>query len=56
MSVDTTFDALVPGVVKEVKRTIWELGQVEVTDGGPDGLADTTADNEPFLRQGVFVP
>jgi hypothetical protein len=41
--------------VKETQRTIWELGQVQVNDGGPDGNA-TTAPNTPFLRQGIFVP
>jgi hypothetical protein len=42
----TTFDAIVPGIVKERQRAIWELGQVEVRDD----LGDV------FLRQGVFVP
>jgi Tol biopolymer transport system component len=51
----TTFDAIVPGVVKERQRAIWELGQVEVRDGGPDGLA-ATAPNSRFLVQGLFVP
>jgi hypothetical protein len=37
------------------KRAIWELGQVRVYDGGPDGLA-ATADNSLFAVQGVFVP
>ena len=42
----TTFDAIVPGIVKERQRAVWELGQVEVRDD----LGDV------FLRQGVFVP
>jgi hypothetical protein len=54
-TVDTTADALVPGMVVEGVRTIWQLGQVEVRDGGPDGVA-STAPNTPFLRQGLFVP
>jgi uncharacterized repeat protein (TIGR01451 family) len=51
----TTADALVPGSVKEQKRAIWELGQMRVFDGGPDGNP-VTADNTLFAVQGVFVP
>jgi hypothetical protein len=52
---DTTMDALIPGIVKERRRTIGELGQVDVLDGGPDGDVDTPADAYVFLRQGVFI-
>ena len=38
------------------RRAIWELGQVEVLDGGPDGDVDTPAGADVFLRQGIFVP
>lgn len=55
-STTTTADSLVPGTIKEGKRSIWEIGQFEVLDGGADGQASTTADNAPFARQGVFVP
>ena len=55
-SATTTFDAILPGVVREGKRTIWELGQVQVFGGGADGDAETTADNTLFMVQGVFVP
>jgi hypothetical protein len=54
-SVTTTADSLVPGLVREGDRAIWELGQFEVYDGGPDSLANTLP-NTPFLRQGLFVP
>ncbi len=54
-TLDSTFEAVLPGSVTEGKRAIWELGQVEVSDGGPDGNA-ATAPNTAFLRQGVFVP
>jgi hypothetical protein len=37
------------------RRTVAEIGQIEVFDGGPDGDV-TTADNTTFVRQGVFVP
>ena len=48
--------AFIPGVVPEGKRALWEMEQVQVRDGGPDGDAASTADNELFLKQGVFVP
>jgi hypothetical protein len=52
----TTADTLVPGTPVEGRRAIWQTGAVSVTDGGPDGLAATTAGNTVFMRQGVFVP
>jgi len=54
-SISTTMDALVPGAVPEGKRSIWALGQVQLFDGGPDGVA-ATAGNSLFAVQGVFVP
>jgi hypothetical protein len=50
----TTLDALAPGTIAEGKRSIWELGQMTVRDGGIDDHrvdAYTT-----FAVQGVFVP
>jgi hypothetical protein len=52
----STFNAIVPGSVVDGKRAIWELGQVQVLDGGADGDADTTVDDRLFATQGVFVP
>ena len=52
---NTTADAVVPGAVTEEKRTIWEIGTVQVFDGGSDGDVDTLP-NTLFERQGVFVP
>lgn len=37
-------------------QAVWELGQVRVFDGGPDGDADTAGDNTLFMTQRVFVP
>jgi glucose/arabinose dehydrogenase len=54
-SVTTTADAVTPGIVAEGKRAVWQLGQVQVLDGGPDGVA-STANNSLFLTQGIFVP
>jgi hypothetical protein len=53
--VDTTFNSLVPGVIREGRRAIWQLGRAELRDGGADGLA-TTDDYSRFATQGVFVP
>ena len=44
-----------PGLVVETKRTIWQMGDVELRDGGADGVA-STQDNTLFARQGIFVP
>jgi Tol biopolymer transport system component len=52
----TTLDTLVPGSVKEGKRAVWELGQIQVFDGGQDGVASTTSENTLFLTQGIFIP
>ncbi len=52
----TTADTLMPGAVPEGRRSIWELDNVQVYDGGPDGIASTTGDNALFATQGVFVP
>jgi hypothetical protein len=54
-SVSTTFNAVTPGAIVESQRAIWELGDVKVFDGGPDGVA-STGPNTLFARQGVFVP
>jgi photosystem II stability/assembly factor-like uncharacterized protein len=54
-TVTTTADAITSGVVREGIRTMWQLGQLQVKDGGTDGVA-STGPNSPFAVQGVFVP
>jgi hypothetical protein len=54
-AVATSADAVVPGAIKEGKRAVWELGQVQVFDGGADG-DPATDDNTLFAVQGLFVP
>jgi len=51
----TTFDAITPGLIQEGARSVWQMAQVEVLDGGLDGIAETTP-NVTFARQGLFVP
>jgi predicted acyl esterase len=55
-NVATTADAVTADVVREGKRAVWGLGQVQVYDGGADGDADTTGDNTLFEVQGLFAP
>jgi hypothetical protein len=53
--INTTADAVLPGVVKESRRAVWMMGQVQVFDGGADGVV-STGPNTLFAKQGVFVP
>jgi hypothetical protein len=43
---ETTAEAFAPGIVKELRRSVWELGSMRIYDGG-GGL---------FMTQGIFVP
>jgi tripartite motif-containing protein 71 len=52
----TTLDAVTPGAVTEGKRSVWQLGHLQVFDGGPDDSAGTTAGDTLFMTQGVFAP
>ena len=54
-ALNTTADAVVPGMVVETKRTIWQMGDVELRDGGPDGLA-STQDNTLLRAPGHLRP
>ena len=51
----TTANTLVPGAVPDGLRSNWQLGPIQVYDGGADGTA-TTADNTLFMDEGIFVP
>ena len=51
----TSMEALLPGALREGARAIWQIREVELKDGGPDGDADTP-DNSTFARQGLFIP
>jgi 6-phosphogluconolactonase len=55
-SVSTSANAVVPNSVVGGQRAIWQLGQVQVFDGGADGVASTTGDNTLYMDQGIFVP
>ena len=52
---NTSANAVVPGAVLDGKRAIVEIGQLTVTDGGPDGQSSTSP-NALFAVQGIFIP
>jgi hypothetical protein len=54
-SIATTADSVLPGTISEGKRTLMEMFQVRVFDGGADGLAATPG-NSLFAVQGLFAP
>lgn len=54
-AVDTTLDAVVPGTVREGGRAVWDLGQIQIYDGGADDQGATDP-NDLFQVQGLFVP
>jgi hypothetical protein len=56
-NVYTSYNAMHPGLIKDGKRLVEEVGgDLHVYDGGADGDANTTPDNTVFLRPGVFIP
>jgi hypothetical protein len=54
-SLSSSFNAIVPGTVVERKRANWELGQIQVFDGGSSDTAGAS-DATLFETQGLFVP
>ena len=44
-----------PGSVKDTQRGVVEIQQLQISDGGTDGLV-STADNTLFTVQGIFIP
>jgi hypothetical protein len=53
--INTSANATIPGAVKDGKRAVIEVMQIQASDGGLDGLVSTT-DNTLFAVQGVFIP
>jgi len=52
---NTTANALVPGVVTSGKTAVWQVGEIELKDSGPDGVRGNS-DDEVFAVQGIFIP
>jgi hypothetical protein len=44
-----------PGLADEGARAVWQLGAIEVLDGGADGDV-STPENTVFATSGIFVP
>jgi hypothetical protein len=62
-SVSTSLDAVVPNTVTEGMRSIWEVGQAEVKDAGPNGTGYASCpptcgdgDESAFMHEGIFTP
>jgi hypothetical protein len=51
----TTANTVVPGSVKDTQRGVVEIQQLQITDGGVDGVVATTP-NTLFEVQGIFIP
>jgi hypothetical protein len=54
-STATTANTVVPGSVKDTQRGVVEIQQLQISDGGVDGLNATTP-NTLFSVQGIFIP
>ena len=54
-SLNSSFNAIVPGTVLEGKRATLQIDQVQVFDGGPGEVAGGSGASL-FMNQGVFVP
>jgi hypothetical protein len=53
--VNTSANALTPGVVRSGDRAIWQLGETQVLDSGPDGTRGNS-DDEVLAVQGIYLP
>ena len=51
----TSANVVSPGLIRDGKRTLIELSQGRVMDGGSDGQV-ATGPNTLFAVQGIFVP
>jgi hypothetical protein len=53
--VATSANGTVPGSVKDGQRGVVEIQQLQISDGGSDGLVDTPGNAVAFV-QGIFIP
>jgi TolB protein len=54
-AVSTSVNAVTPGALVATQRAIWQLGQIQVYDGGTSGTAGAS-DATLFMDQGIFIP
>jgi len=45
-----------PGLVKESRRTIWEVQAAEAFPRGAESIEILDPDGNAFMRQGIFIP
>ena len=53
--VNTSVNALAPGAMRTGDATSWQVGQLAVTDAGPDGTRGN-GDDQALAVQGIFIP
>jgi hypothetical protein len=53
--VNTTASALAPGSVGAGYSAVWQIGQIQLKDSGPDGTRGNS-DDQVFASQGIFEP
>jgi hypothetical protein len=53
--VNTSANALVPGAIIDGSNAIWQLGEIQVLDSGPDGVRGNS-DDQPVAVQGIYLP
>jgi len=53
--VNTTANAVAPGAVQAGKLAVWQFGEIQIKDSGPDGVRGN-GDDEVFEVQGYFAP
>jgi Tol biopolymer transport system component len=57
--VNTTANALAPGVYVAGKKAVVEVGQITIWDAGPNGVPRVNApytDDQRFATQGIYIP
>jgi hypothetical protein len=52
---NTTLNAVVPGTVVAGKKSIVEVGEIELRDSGPDGTRGNS-DDQRFAVEGIYLP
>jgi hypothetical protein len=53
--VNTSANALMPGVIRTGDKSIWQLGEIQVLDSGTDGTRGN-ADDQTLAVQGIYLP
>jgi hypothetical protein len=54
-SISTTFDGLVPDIIKEDKATVVQVYRARLNDAGPNGTVNDS-DDKRLESQGIYIP